>query len=128
MKLATNPHRHTQTGFFPPFVAGCIRMERPRWELGDYSLKVVFLCRAAALKKVKPLDFVREQGARPLKSGAYTIVREHFEWARNTALGQKMKVLEIIEEGPFYELPIHFPGFFAVTPGGHIGPRNLMCF
>ena len=88
----------------------------------------MFLSREAALKNLKPLDFVREQGAEPLKSGAYTLVREHFEWVRNTALGQKIKVLKVVEEGPFYKLPINLPGVLAITPGGHIGPRNLMGF
>ena len=96
--------------------------------VGSYSLRLVFLSREAALKNIKPLVFVREQGAGPLKSGAYTIVREHFEWARNTALGQKMKVLKVIEEGPLYELPIHLPGPLAIAPGSYIGPRHLMRF
>jgi len=38
----------------------------------------------------KSLDLVRGQGAIRFKSGAYTIVREHFESARYTASGQKM--------------------------------------
>ncbi len=58
---------------------------------------------------MKALDFVRERDVRPLKSRAYTVVREHFEWTRNTALGQKIKVLKIVQQRPFNELPIHFP-------------------
>jgi hypothetical protein len=62
-----------------------------------------------AKEDVKPLAFVRERDARPLKSGAYTVVREHFERPRNKALGQKMKVLQIVQQGPLDELPIHLP-------------------
>ncbi len=57
----------------------------------------MFWFREAVLKYVKPLDFVRERDAGLLESGAYTVVREHFERARNKALGQKMKVLQIIQ-------------------------------
>ena len=35
----------------------------------------------------KSLDHVRGQGAGRFKSGAYTLVREHFETARNAVLG-----------------------------------------
>jgi hypothetical protein len=46
------------------------------------------------IKDTKPvfraLDLVRGQGVSRFKSGAYTIVREHFEAARNTAIGQEM--------------------------------------
>jgi hypothetical protein len=40
----------------------------------------------------KPLDLAREQGGIRFKSGAYTIVREHFESDSNTAIGQEMTV------------------------------------
>ncbi len=84
----------------------------------------MFWFREAVSKYVKPLDFVRERDARPLESGAYTIVREHFEGACNKALGQKMKVLQVVQEGPLEELPIYLPGVLPVTAGGHIGPGN----
>ncbi len=42
----------------------------------------------------KPLDFVRGQGAIRFKSGAYTLVREHFESDWNAAIGQKMTVYQ----------------------------------
>jgi hypothetical protein len=38
------------------------------------------------------LDFVRGQGFIRFKSGAHTVVREHFETDYNTALGQKIIV------------------------------------
>jgi hypothetical protein len=38
----------------------------------------------------KAFNFVvRGQGGKQIKSGAYTIVREHFELFCNTAIGQK---------------------------------------
>ena len=40
----------------------------------------------------RPLDLAREQGGIRFKSGAYTIVREHFESDSNTAIGQEMTV------------------------------------
>jgi hypothetical protein len=40
----------------------------------------------------KPLDLVRNQGAIRLKSGAYTLVREHFEPNRNADIRQEMTV------------------------------------
>ena len=38
----------------------------------------------------KDLDLVRWQGVIQLKSGAFTLVREHFEFAYNAVIGQKM--------------------------------------
>jgi hypothetical protein len=43
---------------------------------------------------LKLLDFVRGQGKIRFKSGAYTVVREHFESDFNKGLGQKMMVLK----------------------------------
>jgi len=40
----------------------------------------------------KLLDLVREHGEIRFKSGAYTLVREHFESNFNKALGQEMTV------------------------------------
>ena len=40
--------------------------------------------------------FARDQGASRLKSGAYTIVREHFELACNTGIGQKMGIWDSV--------------------------------
>jgi hypothetical protein len=37
------------------------------------------------------LDYVRGQGVSRFKSGAYTIVHEHFEPAHNAAIGHQMK-------------------------------------
>jgi hypothetical protein len=42
----------------------------------------------------KALDFVRWQGVSRFKSGAYTLVREHFKATRNTVSGQKMRFLK----------------------------------
>ena len=40
------------------------------------------------------LDFVLGQGGIQVESGAYTIVREHFELDPNAVIGQKMKILK----------------------------------
>ncbi len=42
----------------------------------------------------KYADFGSGQGAIRFKSGAYTLVREHFEADRNAAMGQKMRIRE----------------------------------
>jgi len=39
----------------------------------------------------KTSAFVRGQGAIRFKSGAYTLVREHFELGCNAAIGQKIE-------------------------------------
>jgi len=53
-----------------------------------------FKKRREFLKNTKPafraLDLVRGQGVSRFKSGAYTLVREHFEAAHNTAIGQEI--------------------------------------
>jgi len=38
----------------------------------------------------RALDLVRGQGLGRFKSGAYTIVREHFEATHNAAIGQEI--------------------------------------
>ncbi len=51
-------------------------------------------------------------------------IKKHFEGARNKALGQKMKVLQVVREGPLEKLPVHLPGMLTVTASSHIGSWN----
>ena len=57
------------------------------------------------------LDFVRGQGWIQFKNGAYTIVREYFKLDPNTALEQKMNVMEPVQKAVLPDLALSLSVF-----------------
>ena len=76
----------------------------------------------------RALDLVRWQGLSRFESGAYTIVREHFESDFNTALGQKIMVLKPVLAVGFADAQlIHRYNPFADIGGSlHHGVRRCI--
>jgi hypothetical protein len=75
--------------------AAILVSHRREAEFAEIIFSLCALCVSAVNKETKTgfksVDFFRGQGFIRFKSGAYTIVREHFEANYNAAIGKKMR-------------------------------------